>query len=292
MAIKNLLLLLCVCTFLTCHRTSSSDNNQQSTDATVKTPSETETNAVEAIEEEEQEDNKSKAARMQGSGQKLQAPNPLGQLPVKWTGLTAKKLCQNKYGCLEQTIYPIGWSEEGKFAYCVEFPKEARDMYRMDFLIQDLTNDEIVFQSSFKGEPTLTLAEVWRNKNQDFISDLSKFDIQIPNDFDIKSFPLEWGEESLTCSVDRQKQMNDYSGVEIVSESQLTIDGGDLGKKQIAKQTYGKYDLILDTEVIGYLKSPYEERILVVYAKEKRGFEGPPNVLELSFVGCDLMTWE
>ena len=45
---------------------------------------------------------------------------------------------------------------------------------------------------------------------------------------------------------------------------------------------------ILASQIAGVVQSPYEDKIVVVYKRERRGYEGPPNVSLFTLVGCDL----
>jgi len=48
-----------------------------------------------------------------------------------------------------------------------------------------------------------------------------------------------------------------------------------------------KYSSTLSNQILGYVKSPLDERIAILYAQEDRGYEGPPNVISVKFIGLN-----
>ena len=49
-------------------------------------------------------------------------------------------------------FYPIGWSEDGKFAYAIEPEAENCNCYFVEFYIQDLKTNEILFFKTYDNE--------------------------------------------------------------------------------------------------------------------------------------------
>ena len=85
---------------------------------------------------------------------------------------------------------------------------------------------------------------------------------------------------------------SDLFDLDFVSEHRLEASEEGGNKKIILKHTFGKYDLVIATQALGYFQSPFEDRVAVVDGFEKRGYEGPPNVLKLKVVGCNLSQWD
>lgn len=52
----------------------------------------------------------------------------------------------------------------------------------------------------------------------------------------------------------------------------------------------GQYDdkMLIDVQIAGYIRSPYEQRIAMVVCSVTRGWEGPPHPVDCSFIGCHL----
>lgn len=264
---KNIFLLLFAVGVFSCQQAASDTNAQNNTD-----------NIAAAVPT-----NKEKAASMQAI--KIDVPESvsINVLPNVLAMPKPIKLCQNKYGCTSQTIYPIGWAEDGKFAYCFEYPKTATDLFKLEFKIVDLNTGEILDGANYKGSSSLDFKQLWGDKRLDFQEAFDQYKIEIFNDFVIEGFPMKQQNTSITCVIDNTSKMNDYAGVNVVDKTTVSM-----GNKPIFSKEYDKYQLILDTEVLGYIKSPFDDHIVVIYATEKRGFEGPPNELKYTFIGANL----
>ena len=264
---KNIFLVLFAIGIFSCQSPASDADTQGSTGHTV----------VEA------QTNSEKAASMQAMKINEQDPVSINVLPTALDMPKPIKLCQNEYGCSNQKIYPIGWGEDGKFAYCFEHPKSASDVFTLEFKILDLNTGEVLDGANYKGSSSINFKQLWENKKIDFQEAFDQYGIKIFDDFIVEGFPVKRQNKSISCAVDNVTKMNDYAGVNVVEKTIVSI-----GDKQIFSTEYGKYDLVLDTEVLGYIKSPLDNHIVVIYANEKRGFEGPPNELKYTFIGATL----
>lgn len=216
---------------------------------------------------------------------------------VEFTSAMLKPLCTNKYGCLEETIYPLGWSQDGKFAYLIEEVDEAVINLTLHFIIQDMETDEQLVKDTFKASDQAdyreekgqyTVKKVWATHQEKYNKWITEYQVSAGNGtlfYPLTETKADWPYRFTSAD---KKQRNDMFDLDFISEHQLRITQHGVGKKTILKHTFGKYDLALATKVIGYFKSPFEERIAVVDALEKRGYEGPPNVLKIMLVGCKL----
>ena len=208
-------------------------------------------------------------------------------------------LCSNKYGCLQDKLYPLGWSEDGRFAYLIERANEAVTNFTLRFLIQDMNTDQLVAEKNFKASEQegytedndrWTVTSVWEANRPAYQQLLDEHGIHLGTGTQFHPLPYQEGNTTYRFTSANEKVMNDYSGKEVVSKHRLVAQASVQGKgqKNILTHTFGKYDLALATRALGVFKSPYENRVAVVDAWEKRGFEGPPNVLNLLLVGCTL----
>lgn len=277
-------LLFGLLTTTACNKTSV-DNAAQSKEETtnIETPT-----AAPAATQEVEETAKERVARMQAAP-KLEAP--MKALPQKLE-IKSKQLCQNKYGCLSSDVYPIGWSEDGKFAYYIKYAEEARDIQIVEFVIQDLVNNKRIERASFKEDLDFDATSIWTNRYVDFKMSCEANNINIGDISTLKSFPIKWQGQSINCIDESTKMLSDYTGKEVLASSTISLQSKEWGDKLIAQKKYGKYDLMLDAEVLGYFQKANDDQIIVVYGEEKRGFEGPPNVLELSFFSANLSELE
>jgi hypothetical protein len=50
----------------------------------------------------------------------------------------------------------------------------------------------------------------------------------------------------------------------------------------------GTYTGIISNRIAGYLNSPYENRVAILYNDKSWGYEGPPHVISVQPVGADI----
>lgn len=205
-------------------------------------------------------------------------------------------ICNTKYGCLHQALIPIGWSEDGKFAYLLEHANEAVDNLQLDFIIQDMETDELVVKESWKAEDQpdykeegqYTTSMVWEQEWDHYQEVLDYHAIEQGKGTALYELPYVY--RGGVCSFTKENTMtiSDYTGNEVIKAHKLYAVRTDGASKRIRSATYNKYELMLQTTVLGVFRSPYEARIAVLEGEEQRGYEGPPNVLRLQLVGCHL----
>jgi hypothetical protein len=75
-----------------------------------------------------------------------------------------------------------------------------------------------------------------------------------------------------------------YTGKEVLSKHTLSLQAGE-ASRNLYVHTYGKYELVLATELLGAFHQPGGTHYALLEAEEHRGFEGPPNVLKLRVIG-------
>jgi hypothetical protein len=216
---------------------------------------------------------------------------------VEFTSAMLKPLCTNKYGCLKATIYPLGWSADGKFAYLIEEANEAVVNLTLHFIIQDMETDKQLIKNTFKASEQAgyreekglyTVKSVWAMQEEQYNRWITDHQISAGNGtvfYPLTEAKADW---PYRFSSSNKMMHSDMFDLDFVSEHQLQATQQGVGKKTIFQHTFSKYDLALATQAIGYFHSPFEERIAVVDAFERRGYEGPPNVLKMMVVGCTL----
>lgn len=216
---------------------------------------------------------------------------------LEFTAEDLKGLCENKYGCEEQRITPLGWSSDGKFAYFLEEANEAVQNTTIHFIIQDLSTDKRVEQQTFKASEqpgysedtdNYTVLSVWQEREQPYRELLEKHKVELGQGTAFIS--LKDLAASIPFSFTSRDQMrnNELFAIKEVDQHRLLAKDDKGAEKRIAQQRMGTYDLILKTQPLGVFKSPFEQKVAVLEGLEKRGYEGPPNVLRLQIIGCDL----
>lgn len=216
---------------------------------------------------------------------------------VEFTSEMLNGLCTSKYSCLEETIYPIGWSADGKFAYLLEEANEAVVNYTLHLIVQDTKTDKQLLKDTYKAseqpnskseDTSIDFSIVWEENKDKYNELLLEHKISGGNGTQFYGIPWVTSQRPYRLKALNKMTHNDLFDVDVVAEHRLEISEQGVGKKVILSHTFGKYDMALATQALGYFESPFENRIAVINAYEKRGYEGPPNVLKLMIVGCDL----
>lgn len=194
----------------------------------------------------------------------------------------------NTTNYIPKEFYPIGWSRNGKFAFLFIPANEASDCNYAELVIQDMVTDEIVYRKNSReycdgNEPLFSRA--WNDLSPIITPVLNQFQIEQVGGITINQLPYLYNGNRYDFHLyNRTENYYDY-GQTIAAASVISLKvNGVLGKKVYGK-TYGSSGPLYNG-VVGYLKSPFENRIAAFYALEYRGYEGPPNVIDFELIGC------
>lgn len=190
-------------------------------------------------------------------------------------------------------VYPIGWSKNGFFAYISLVYSDGAGTTSGNLIIKNLTTNKFNSISDYgfvieydEYDTTYTHIKTMWQKNYKAIADsLMKYNIIQQKKFDDLSFPITTNVDSLNYAI--QHTHEDVDGVSGNVSFIVTIYSKIQGKKTI-HEYHNSHSSFLMGNVIGYFKSPYENRIAVILTSEHRGWEGPPNDIGYQFIGCHL----
>ena len=99
---------------------------------------------------------------------------------------------------LPDKLFPVGWSEDGKLAYFVEPADEACGCYFLDFIIQDMTDNQVLWKWKYNGADSMDTSG-YEDENLTsmivkyapvFNKKLDEYQIQLNSDFKLQAFPL------------------------------------------------------------------------------------------------------
>lgn len=194
-------------------------------------------------------------------------------------------------GKLYDEFYPIGFSKNNLFAYVRIPADEAVGCYLWEFKIKNLINDKILFKIGFEHDECdkiKTFNDLSKIYKTNFTNKLYNYGIKISN-HKIEKFPLSYKNDSIKCYLKRIKRVKDKnSGYKTIY---FVIIKSDLkGKKKIGivKEINMGTPYIYNSNINGYILSPFEDRLVVVVESEHRGWEGPPNVSTFKLFGSSL----
>jgi len=195
---------------------------------------------------------------------------------------------------LDAVFYPLGWSPDGKFAYAVEPPDEAVGSYFLNVYIQDLVTDKILWQDKYQSEPESTtgiqsFAAYWQANQAKMEAQLEKYKIKQVNDSVLFAGSISNNDDRLDYVVQKKlKGQPDLGNLAMVTEYQVTVTSDKLGSKTVHKEKIKNNARILDVDVIGYLRGDDAERVALLIAGVRRGWEGPPHTTWFKVVGTNV----
>jgi len=170
-------------------------------------------------------------------------------------------------------FYPLGWSKDGKLAFCIKQFYDGRGETQIRFIIQDTITDKIIYQLDDWNCSTISVfvsnysqdidEKIYENKinliKQDLISAKEKTDIS----YKVQALNItdsEYGFKQLDYMIQAKKGSK--------SKTLMT-------KKEV---------LANSVFVCGSLKSPFEDRLAVIIAEVDYGFEGCD--IQYHITGC------
>jgi hypothetical protein len=195
---------------------------------------------------------------------------------------------------LDAVVYPLGWSPDGKLAYAIEPPDEAVGSYFLNVYVQDLVTDKILWQDKYQSEPESTtdiqsFAAYWQANQAKMEAQLQKYKIKQVNDSVLFAGSISNKDDRLDYVVQKKlKGQPDLGNLAMVTEYQVTVTSEKLGSKTVHKEKITNNARILDVDVIGYLRGDDEERVALLIAGVRRGWEGPPHTTWFKVVGTNV----
>lgn len=201
---------------------------------------------------------------------------------------------------IPEQFFPIGWSRDGKFAYYVEPVDEACGCYFAHLVIQDMRTDKVLWEYKNDQSDTMddngemedvdTIEKLWKKNSKLFAHKLSEHGI-IASRSTLLGKTFNSGGRRYTAMAKIIKGKNPDGYEPRVNKYSLTLITPKLGSKVLftsPDHSKDEYWFMLDTGVIGALKSPYENRIAVIAMEINRGYEGPPHTGDIRIVGADM----
>lgn len=189
-------------------------------------------------------------------------------------------------------IIPLGFSPEGKFAYVLEPPDEACGCYFFEFHVVDLNTDRDVFvkKVTIEGGYMQEWDQVWKVHGGQFKKELATHGIRMDGT-EVKPLPIVGPFGEFNIRILGSWRDSDFgTGEKLLNDAYIKIGNEQVGEKRIASRFFAK-DAVLGLEARYFMKSPYEERVAILFLRIDRGWEGPPNTVNWEVVGARLDRW-
>lgn len=203
--------------------------------------------------------------------------------------------------CLVEKFYPIGWSKDAGFAYLVEPPDEGCGCYLAEIYIVDLNRDHILWHYFYAGDKGFMESAVgakvlhhtiYKNKDQLWKGEYTTIKTKLVENgiiqqsgFKTTSFPLINGKDTLNISFKPtyvSKETSKY-GYKYIDSLQLVSTKNTL----ISTISTKKFMILppVKVNIAGYLKSPFEERLVIMLSCRSKGVDGPPDLITCKTAG-------
>ena len=199
-------------------------------------------------------------------------------------------LKNNNNYMVESNLHIVGFSKNNLVEYIIQEPNEARDEEVARVFVQNIVNDKIVYSSNeilFNGSFSAMLKE-----HRTFISKIAdNFNI-LEGKFTLKRFPLYYKKykfkprKRATYIYSREFNEKFLSSIKIFMDKYKNSKR--VNTKVIYKKRHKADEWVYDYKILGYIKSPFTDRVAVIAAWIVRGWEGPPNVINLKIIGSSL----
>ncbi|MDA7922247.1 hypothetical protein N9B73_10865 [Verrucomicrobiales bacterium] len=191
---------------------------------------------------------------------------------------------------LDEQLFPLGWSKNGEhLAVLSARPNEAADERTWECRILDLVADKSLHTETFYIEGSGGIAPFWQANGAKVSALLDTFGIEFDSKpFQLHTFPALAGKyrgESYETVLTRGYAEEPLFGYRGVKHLKLALSNQEGKSKTILDLNYEEFFPIA-AGTIGYLPNPQGNRIAVLLALTKRGYEGPPHVRTLLVVGA------
>ncbi|MDX2304447.1 MAG: hypothetical protein NW226_16695 [Microscillaceae bacterium] len=194
-------------------------------------------------------------------------------------------------------FYPVGWSEEGLFAYAIEPPDEACGCYFFEFYIKNLNTQQLLWEFKFETqydydlpiEEQIDFKRFWQSREAFFNSKLDS--LGIIRDFSAKKmeFPIKIDKQKILNPELKTKYTKDQDasfGFEFMTHLEINLSVSSLKKQSIYKKTFDEFGPI-ESSILGYLQNPFGNQIAILLETTYRGWEGPPHPINIEIVGIN-----
>jgi len=202
-------------------------------------------------------------------------------------------ILNKKYPFVSDTIYPLGYSSDGKlFAYIVEHDNDPADFVHIETFVQNLITDKIVWHNEFRTENSRYPADFksfWKERELIIGKHLTDFKIKPLKNVTLQREKHGFSFDYYTLSSKATKHYEkDWNGM-FLTDSIIYIHSQKKGQKIIDKEHYKQGSLVLARKPMGIFPSEENhKRVAVLVGTVRRGWEGPPHNLHYKVIGANL----
>ena len=210
------------------------------------------------------------------------------KLPASYTAPGVLPYYEQSDEFLKDKFLPIGWSQDGHFAYVRIPADEAIGAFVMDIVVMDATTNTVAWKWNFTGDGyEKQLPQVWAENQELFNQKLKKYKILPLEKAQIAGTQFSHKGQEYALKAKTQTEEDPMFGFEAVVRSEIIMEGPQ-GQEKIAVVDEKQSGTILGAKIQGHLKSPHQPLIVILYRNERAGYEGPPHVVSFRLFGAAL----
>ncbi len=185
-------------------------------------------------------------------------------------------------------LFPLGWSDDGNFAFIVEPAMEGMDVYVFEMYIVNLISGDTLWHWATSPDEDVVREEVWKNNYNQFKTILNKYHIIQDKKPQLLApyFTYQGDDFSVELQTDYRKEQG--YGFEPVGHTKIIIRSPQRGIKIVYDKDLPRNSIIISQTIAGVLISPIDDKIAIILQQERPGYEGPPNVITFQIVGTSL----
>ena len=174
-------------------------------------------------------------------------------------------------------LYLLAWSPEGR-ALTAQTDKAGK---KVDFLVWDTIDDRASARVELPGWEGGS-ESLWWKENTEFLNQLKKKWNLHDCNYQLGNFPLiDPNDVYFRVSLQLDRPIGSVWGTHL----RLLLHGGGLGTKTVLDR-HGLWRRAL---LVGFVPSPFEDRLLIIVAVQPTGWEGAETPLQFLLVGASLV---
>jgi len=183
------------------------------------------------------------------------------------------------FECMDDRIFPLGWSADGKFAWICKESNEASNECDWSLTIHDMRTNTAVATEKFKraDKPANDIAQLWGAHGKAIAGLLKKYAVKRTSPV-MDHFPIVLGKRRsfvllpVIESVAGRHEDLQFGGV----KSFQVFDSSDR-KAAVFERKYDGYLFPFNIAIAGGFVSPDEAHVAIVLTACWRGWEGAPH---------------
>ncbi|MFN0080573.1 MAG: hypothetical protein ACKVY0_29240 [Prosthecobacter sp.] len=192
---------------------------------------------------------------------------------------------------MDDRLFPLGWSADGKFAWVLKPLDEASGENRWGVTIQDMTTNVTTATAEFiMGEDAASgIAQVWAKHGQAITALLNKHGVKRTASA-MDHFPLVLGKRrSTVVNVELEVVHGKHADFGYTGVRSFEIFLGSDRKSAVFQKSYDGFLFPFTVAIVGCFTSPDEKYAAMVITGCERGWEGAPHPRSIeAFAGFKL----